>query len=222
MRFFCAILQKTQKKFGSLEKKLYLCTRISRFCAMLTHKTYTEDIELVAAILKRDEDVTRSFFFDKCRGMLTCVMQKVFAYPVEYDELVNALYLYLMEKDAYRLRQYKGRSTIYLWLQTIATRFFIQYRDQVIDNTTDSPLLEDISNEPIDDIDDEMEMCTIRSAFEQMPNRRYAFVLQRLVIDEANPKTVAEEMGITIDNLYNIKKRALTQLTQQLTQLKKQ
>lgn len=187
---------------------------------MLTHKTYTEDIELVAAILKRDEDVTRSFFFDKCRGMLTCVMQKVFAYPVEYDELVNALYLHLMEKDAYRLRQYKGRSTIYLWLRTTATRFFIQYRNQVIDNTTNEPLLKCEIDEPIDAIDEneDEDVRVIRRAFEQMPNRRYAHVLRRLVIDEAPPQEVAIEMDITIDNLYNIKKRALTQLTQLLTQ----
>ena len=51
-----------------------------------------------------------------------------------------------------------------------------------------------------------------------LPNRRYAHVLQRLVIEEAPPQKVAEEMGTTIDNLYNIKKRALTQLTQLLTQ----
>ena len=187
---------------------------------MQTLRPYSEDLEIVNAILRKDESVTQAFLFDKCRGMLTCVIHKVFKYPVEYDELVNALYLYLMENDAYRLRQFKGRSTIYLWLRTTATRFFIQYRDQVIDDTTKEPLLKCGIDEPIDVIDEneDEDVRIIRRAFEQMPNRRYAHVLQRLVIEEAPPQKVAEEMGITIDNLYNIKKRALTQLTQLLTQ----
>lgn len=187
---------------------------------MQTLCTYSEDFEIIDAILKKDEDVTRSFFFDKCRGMLTRVINKVYDYPVEYDELVNALYLYLMENDAYRLRQFKGRSTIYLWLQTTATRFFIQYRDQVIDDITQEPLLKCEIDEPIDTTDEneDEDARIIRYAFGQMPNRRYAYVLQRLVIDEVPPQEVAAEMEITIDNLYNIKKRALTQLTQLLTQ----
>ena len=45
-----------------------------------------------------------------------------------------------------------------------------------------------------------------------MSNRRYAEVLQRLVIEDADPEVVAEEMGVNIDNLYNIKKRAIAAL----------
>lgn len=187
---------------------------------MQTLRTYSEDLEIVNALLRKDENVTRVFLFDKCRGMLTHVINKVYDYPVEYDELVNALYLYLMENDAYRLRQFRGRSTIYLWLQTTATRFFIQYRSQVIDDITQEPLLKCGIDEPIDatDENEDEDARIIRRAFEQMPNRRYAYVLQRLVIEEAPPQEVAAEMEITIDNLYNIKKRALTQLTQLLTQ----
>lgn len=177
-------------------------------------------MEIVVALLNKDEAVTSTFFFEECRGMLTSVIKKVFNYPVEYDELINALYLYVMEEDGFRLRQYKGRSSIYLWLRTTATRFFIHYRDQVIDNTTNEPLLKSEIDEPIDVMDENEyeDVRIIRCAFEQMPNRRYAHVLQRLVIEEASPQEVAKEMNVTIDNLYNIKKRALTQLTQLLTQ----
>lgn len=180
---------------------------------------YEEDILLAQAILNKDQQVTRALFYVNGRGMLTAVIKKVFDYEVEYDELVNALYLYIMENDGYRLRQYQGRSTIYLWLRTTATRFFIQYRDQVIDDTTKDYLLEGTSDEPIDEVDEneDEDIRVIRSAFDRMPNRRYAYVLQRLVIDEAPPLDVAVEMGVTVDNLYNIKKRAIAQLTQELT-----
>ena len=183
-------------------------------------ETYSKDMEIVAAILKKDEAVTSAFFYEECRGMLTSIIKKVFNYPVEYDEIINALYLYVMEDDGYRLRQYKGRSSIYLWLRTTATRFFIQYRNQVIDNTSREPLLIGTEEEPSEEIEEnaDADIRIVRHAFDSLPNRRYAYVLQRLVIDEVPPAEVAQEMGVTVDNLYNIKKRALTQLTQQLTQ----
>lgn len=46
-----------------------------------------------------------------------------------------------------------------------------------------------------------------------MSNKRFAHVLKRLVIEQREPKQVAEELNITVDNLYNIKKRAISSLT---------
>lgn len=177
------------------------------------------DLDIAKRLINGDQNATRSFFFDECRGMLTLVIDKVFNYPVEYDELVNMLYVYIMEDDAYRLRQYAGRSSIYLWLRTTATRFFIKYRDNVIDDTSHEPPLVGTSDEPEDEVEENADEDNriVRRAFDGMPNRRYAYALQRLVIDEAPPELVAQEMGVTVDNLYNIKRRALAQLTQQLT-----
>lgn len=47
-----------------------------------------------------------------------------------------------------------------------------------------------------------------------MPNKRYAAVIQKLMIDEYTPEELAAEMHITTDNLYNIKRRAMIQLMQ--------
>ena len=47
---------------------------------------------------------------------------------------------------------------------------------------------------------------------DKMPNSRYAMVLKRLIIEDADPQEVADEMDIKIDNLYNIKKRAIAAL----------
>ena len=47
-----------------------------------------------------------------------------------------------------------------------------------------------------------------------MPNKRYAYAIKRLILDDADLKTVACELRVNIDNLYNIKKRAITALTE--------
>jgi hypothetical protein len=46
-----------------------------------------------------------------------------------------------------------------------------------------------------------------------MTNRRFAYVLKRLVVEQEDPKIVAEELNVTVANLYNIKKRAIASLT---------
>ena len=54
----------------------------------------------------------------------------------------------------------------------------------------------------------------IEYLFSQMPNKRYVYVIKRLVLQEAEPKVVAQELRTNVDNLYNIKKRAITALTE--------
>jgi DNA-directed RNA polymerase specialized sigma24 family protein len=54
----------------------------------------------------------------------------------------------------------------------------------------------------------------VESLLSHMPSKRYALVIRRLILQEAEPKKVAEELGVTVDNLYNIKKRAIAALTE--------
>ena len=49
--------------------------------------------------------------------------------------------------------------------------------------------------------------------FESMPNKRYAYVIQKMIIEDVEPELLACEMNITTANLYNIKRRAMAQLT---------
>jgi hypothetical protein len=57
-----------------------------------------------------------------------------------------------------------------------------------------------------------MARMDIEHLFSLMPNRRYVYVLRRLVLQEAEPKVVAQELRTNVDNLYNIKKRAIAAL----------
>ena len=54
----------------------------------------------------------------------------------------------------------------------------------------------------------------VESLLAQMTNLRYAYVIRRLILQDKEPAEVADELGITVDNLYNIKKRALSALFQ--------
>lgn len=173
------------------------------------------DQQLIQLLIARDERVTQQFFFDDCRPLFLSIIRYVFSYEVDYDEFVNEFYLYLIENDAYRLKQFQGRSTIYQWMKVIAIRYFIAKRDNMIDNESKDALLDCVAKS--ETIDGEKKMTAkmdIERLFSLMPNRRYVYVIRRLVLQEAEPKVVAQELRTNVDNLYNIKKRAIAALTE--------
>lgn len=173
------------------------------------------DQQIIEALIARDEQVTRQFFFGNCRPLFLSIIRCVFSYEVDYDEFVNEFYLHLLENDAYRLRQFQGRSTIYQWMKVVAIRYFIAKRDSMIDNKSQETLLDSVvQNETVDNGKKITAKMDIEHLFSLMPNRRYVYVIRRLVLQEAEPKTVAQELKTNVDNLYNIKKRAIAALTE--------
>lgn len=163
-------------------------------------------------MIERDNRVTKDFFFVKCRPLFCSIIQKVFDYEVDYDEFVNELYVYLMENDAIKLRNFEYRCTVYQWLKVLAIRFFISKRGRMIDDTSHETPYYGGHQTP----DTEKDMAAegdMERLFNNMPNKRYVFVIRRLILEDGEPEQLAKEMNITTANLYNIKRRAMAQLT---------
>ena len=171
------------------------------------------DREIIQGLIARDNRVTEEFFFVRCRPLFLSIIRKVFDYEVEYDELVNELYLYLMEEDAKKLRGFEYRSSVYQWIKVLAIRFFIKKRNKLIENDSAESLY-DGKTDPATDGNAHSAKCDMQRLFLLMPNKRYVYVIQRLLIDDWEPEKLAKEMRISVDNLYNTKRRAMNQLTQ--------
>ena len=170
------------------------------------------DQEIIQGLINRDNRVTEEFFFVQCRPLFIRIMQNVFDYDVEYDEMVNELYVYLMEDDANKLRQFQYRSSVYQWLKILAIRFFIKKRAKMIDGRNqETPY--DGCNQIVATESDTSANGDLERLFEAMPNKRFVHVIRRLILEDLEPDMLAEEMGITTANLYNIKRRAMVQLT---------
>ncbi|MBR1916953.1 MAG: sigma-70 family RNA polymerase sigma factor [Bacteroidaceae bacterium] len=170
------------------------------------------DQEIIQGLIARDNLVTRDFFFVKCRPLFCSIMQKVFDYEVDYDEFVNELYVYLMENNASKLRNFEYRSSVYQWLKVLAIRFFINKRGKMIDDTSqETPY--DGYNQTVDIENDMISEGDVERLFNNMPNKRYVHVIRCLILEEWEPEQLAHEMNITTANLYNIKRRAMAQLT---------
>ena len=171
-------------------------------------KLIYSDKEIVDGILRNDSKIIEFFFFNRCSPMFTFIISKVFNKRAEKDELVNELFLYLNQNDWYKIRQFDFKSKLTTWVSVVAVRFFIRKKNMLIENdrTDDSILFnKNIAIEYSDNID-------VETLVGMMKNERYRAVVKALILEEREPQEFADEMDITVDNLYNIKRRAIKQI----------
>lgn len=172
------------------------------------------DQEIIQGLIDRDNRITHLFFFDRCRPLLSSIMRNVFSYSVDYREMVSLLYDYLVADDCAKLRQFQFRSSLYQWLKVVATRFFIRHRESLIEDTSKELPYEKREDEEVDTLSVLSDRMDVRSMLAMMDNHRYADAIKRLIIDGVEPARYADEIGVSIDNLYNIKKRAIAAFSQ--------
>lgn len=190
----------------------------------------SEERRIINGLLARDNKITRVFFFTKCRPMFHNMIHNVFRDKADYDELVNDLYLYLMEKDGRRLRSFgqdetedNDQDTAYAlikWLKTTAWRYFAgkAEREQSIEERRKF-----VKDEDGEDVDVEIEDKNNKDPgididahiyFDMIRLERDREVLKKYFVEDLEPDVISEKLGISKENLYNIKKRAINRLQQ--------
>ena len=169
------------------------------------------DREIIKGLIDRDNLVTKEFFFEKCRPLFCFIINLIFSYEVDYDEFVNELYVYLMENDAQKLRDFQYRCSLYTWLKILAIRYFIKMRARMIDDKSQETPYEVNSLKTGSGSETSAE-ADLDRLLKAMPQKRYELVIRRLVLEDRDVELFAQEMNITTANLYNIKRRAIAQL----------
>lgn len=172
------------------------------------------DKEIVEALIAHDAKVTQQFFYTDCRPLFISIIRNIFGpHTIDYDEIINEIYVLLMEKDARRLREFDFRSTLFKWLKTTAIRHCLRLKEggKVIDNESKEPL--DKREKDADTTESSQAKMDLERLLSQMKNQRYVMVIRLLVIDDRPPEEVASLLMVKVENLYNIKRRAMLALT---------
>ena len=152
------------------------------------------DRELVDRLLIGDEEIVRYLFFDKCTPMFNYILHRFCPCQLDKNELINELYLYLQSDNWYKLRQFDFRSKLTTWLTVVAVRFFQKRKGVLMDYRNQSaPIKEE------------------EKVFDFLPE-----LISKMDVDlelkDLDPKVLAREMNVTVENLYNIRHRAVKQL----------
>ena len=170
------------------------------------------DRQIVDGILSNDKQLIGYFFNKKCSKLFSYIILNVFDGHVDQRELVSELFLHLAKDDWYKVRQFEFRSKLMTWVTVVAVRFFQKRREELIDKcSTEAQNYKHQGVWHTPSLSTEQKM-DIRSALQKMPNERYRKIIEVLDLQEVRPELLAEEMNITVDNLYNIHRRARVQL----------
>ena len=179
------------------------------------------DHEIIKGLIARDNKITQYVFFQRSRSVIFSVLEEIFDYKADYDELVNELYMHLMEDNARRLRTFGGQSSIYSWLAKVARNFFLEkkHREMVIEKSHDDRLIKEAGKMTDDSPDQpdkkqEEEDMRVAAILDQIDNERYRFVIKEHILEGKTFDELEQITGIKKANLYNIKKRALQKLEQ--------
>ena len=165
------------------------------------------DKEIVSGVLLDKEQAIHRFFFEECKPIFLFIIRKIFNHKVEENELINELYLYLKEKNWQKLRQFDYRYKLKTWISKIAFRFFEKKKMELMQKESSEHLLpEQIADESAYFKDDAENLLNV------LQNKRYRSVILALILEDREPKKVADEMGVTVENLHKIKRRALQQI----------
>lgn len=176
----------------------------------MDYSQYT-DRQLVDGLINNDIKLIEYFFNKKCSGLFGYILVNVFDGNVDKQDLLQELFWYLAKNDWYKVRQFDFRSKLMTWVTVVAVRFFQKKREELIEKSTPLTLNDQMWQEQncVISIDQRMDLCNV---LERMPNIRYRKVIKALDLQDVRPEILAREMNVTIDNLYNIHRRALLQL----------
>lgn len=170
------------------------------------------DRKIVEGLINGDRRITEFFFYRQCSGMLTHIVYSVFNGKADASELLSELFLYLAADDWNKLRKFDFRSKLTTWLSVVAIRFFQKKRQQLIENDSSEALMLIEGDSTPDDADEWHGRHDVRVAVAKMKNERYRTVVELLDLEGKTPEEVAEHLGVTMANLYNIRHRAHAQL----------
>ena len=172
------------------------------------------DTEYIAGLKSGNNHITESFFYGLCNYLLNDIKFSLMEGNVDYDELVNELFIYLSKDDWHKLDTFAGINGCSLcsWVTRITWRYFFKQRERLLGKTaldiTDTQVSHTTNN-----LDTEIAM-DVNTTFERMPNKRYVQVLQWMLVEGYGADEVATKLNTTVANVYNIKHRAIVQFVE--------
>lgn len=175
-------------------------------------KQLTEaDASFIEGLRKGENAVCRQFFYREIGGIIHKIRLDVFHGFVDFDELVSELYLYLSRDNWTKLDCFDGKNGCRLrsWMIPVAWRYFMSIRERLlsaegIDDNNGG--IQDYEN---DDLRIQIAI-DVNAVLSRMSNQRYAEIIRLLLIEGYPPQDVADMLDMRVENVYNLKHRAIS------------
>ncbi len=160
--------------------------------------------------MNNDEDAIEYLLFYRCDKLFSFIIRRTFSSNVKKEELITEFYLFLHKNGWEKLRKFKFLSSLDTWLSTVLVRFFDERKKDVAAYDGRAILLDENIVE-YEDGNAHLLRFELLDAINSIENARYKYVLlsewKGMKADE-----IARSMGVSIENVYTISKRAKVEL----------
>lgn len=170
------------------------------------------DAIFIKALKMGNNEISRQFFYKEIGGILHKIRMEVFRGNVDFDELVSELYIYLSRDNWTKFDGFDGKNGCRLrtWMIPVAWRYFMSIRERLLKTEK----IDDNSDVIKDSIRDDLRIqiaIDVNAVLSRMPNQRYAEIIRLLLIEGYASQDVADMLDMKVENIYNLKHRAINQ-----------
>lgn len=175
------------------------------------------DAQLIERLISNDESAIAYVFYHQYEPLLKYNVKKTgCCKDIDYEDVIHDLFLYLSKNDWEKLRKYDPKLPFVNWFSVVSYRFFKDLAASMIDSSQKIPIseMDDHSFYLMGNNRTEATIMDVKAAIAQLEPPRDREVVEALVLNDEEPADVAQRLHVTVDNLYNIKRRALAKLIQ--------
>lgn len=195
---------------------------------MNVKRIYTEDLQIAKSLIKRDEQITRKYFYQQCYPLFKSIYDNYYTDCVSCKEFMDEIYIVVLAPSKIthkcQMENFRGESTLTSWLKS-ACLFYCYNRFEIKGHL---PKYERLSHSTIKDDEDngdrndsiygsvEIDFSNLNrqdalTILAQMPNKRYSELIRLRYLEQKTNEETANELGMTMDNYYNKHKLAKEQ-----------
>lgn len=195
---------------------------------MEVKKIYHEDLQIAKALIKRDNLVTRKYFYQQCYPLFKSIYDNYYTDCTNCKEFIDEIYIVVLAPSKTtgkcQMENFRGESTLASWIKTAC----LYYCYKQYETKEKMPKYESLPNSNAKDNDDdgdrddaiygsiEIDFTNLNRQdaliiLNQMPNKRYSELIRLRYLELKTNEETAKALGMTMDNYYNKHKLAKEQ-----------
>lgn len=195
---------------------------------MEVKKIYVEDLEIAKALIRRDNMITKKYFYQHCYPLFKSIYDNYHTDCTDCKEFIDEIYIVVLAPSKItgkcQMENFRGESTLTNWLKTACLYYCYKQFEQKekmpkyeqLTNSNDKGLFdEDGRNEAVyGSIELDFSNLDRQDALiilNQMPNKRYRELIRLRYLELKTNEETAKALGMTMDNYYNKHKLAKEQ-----------
>ena len=195
---------------------------------MEVKKIYHEDLQIAKALIKRDNLVTRKYFYQQCYPLFKSIYDNYYTDCASVKEFIDEIYVLALAPSKTtgkcQLENFRGESTLTSWLKTAClyycyNKYELKERmpkyEPLVSGNDEKDEESTVRTDAIygsNDIDfDNLNRQDALAILSLMPNKRYRNIITMRYLEQKTNEETAEALGMTKDNYYNKHKLAKEQ-----------